>query len=67
MHGMGQLGGILLCYGVRPSLRREVSFPGAYYQCYRLLVVFPIRLIQGSTAVAAVFLIRRDAKVLLAL
>lgn len=28
---MEQLEGILLCYDVRPSLRREVPFPGAYY------------------------------------
>lgn len=62
---MGHLRGILLCYGVRPSLRREVSFAGAYYECYRLLVIFPdLTNTRFFSSSCSSLLILRDTKVL---
>lgn len=70
MHPWGRLEGFF-CYSVRPSLRREVSFSGAYYKpgkYYRLLVIFPdltnTRFYSSSSCSS--FLILRDAKVLFA-
>lgn len=71
MHPWGRLEGFF-CYSVRPSLRREVSFPGAYYEpgrYYRLLVLLldltNTRFCSSSSCSG--FLILRHAKVLFAL
>lgn len=62
---MGHLRGILLCYGVRPNLHHEVSFVSTYYECYRLLVIFPdLTNTRFFSSSCSSLLILRDTKVL---